>query len=455
MAAPIRFFLFLLLVLPQLAPAGQEGGTALITYSTDSAGTRLARIRFWLVDEEQNRTLYPQRGHFKEDAAKKRRTVAVEELRPGSYRLEFLVPNSDNFFKRTPPQTILVAAGETVELEQKIEPQQQEAPAPQVKAEEPPRNGGEKIWLPKPTPSQKTPLPEAPPLLEVPEGTVILGDPFQDQKTNELPAKNVTLSPFSIGQYEVTNGQYAAWLNSAYKKGEITYNRTGKRRGLVEDKKGRLLLRTKSADKAGQIAALPHGNPEAPFRAAPGKENYPVIHVTWYGAAAYAKGNGGRLPTEAEWEKAAGMARPGKDGLPKKFRYGFGKDTVSPAWSNYKSEERPAAGGKVETTSVGYYNGKNPLPLRTKGEGEKSTEDAQSPIGAYDMSGNVWEWTADWYSADVAEIADFDPQGPATGSEKVAKGGCYDSTKEGVRVAERIGLKPDHSDPFTGFRIAK
>ena len=72
------------------------------------------------------------------------------------------------------------------------------------------------------------------------------------------------------------------------------------------------------------------------------------------------------------------------------------------------------------------------------------------------MSGNVWEWVADWFTDNYVEALDsVNPKGPQSGTNKVVKGGCYDSLADGVRVTERLGLKPDHTDAFTGFRVAK
>lgn len=81
------------------------------------------------------------------------------------------------------------------------------------------------------------------------------------------------------------------------------------------------------------------------------------------------------------------------------------------------------------------------------------TNDAHSPYGAYDMSGNVWEWVADWNTTDINTIPSTNPHRPENGTMRVAKGGCYDSLAEGVRVAERRPLAPEYLDVFTGFRI--
>ena len=288
----------------------------------------------------------------------------------------------------------------------------------------------------------------------VPQGRAIIGDPNPDP-TNARPAKTVEISSFSIGVYEVTNAQFAAWLNEALKERNIVYVEEADNRGQVLDLAGRLICKTFEGDPYSQISAQTHSLNKPSFIPMPGKDSYPVINVSWYGAAAYCKDNNCRLPTEAEWEKAASMA-PEKPGEPlKKFRFGFGRDTIDKTWANYKDESRTIDYFQVLTTPVGYYNGINLLPLSFASKGQEKTNLAVSPYGAFDMSGNVWEWVSDWYDSDYSKnMTDKDPQGPSNGTEKIVKGGCYDSLEDGVRVFERLGLSPNHTDAFTGFRIA-
>lgn len=292
--------------------------------------------------------------------------------------------------------------------------------------------------------------------IDIPAGKAIIGDASSEAKINEMPAKVVTLSAFSIGIYEVTNAEFTAWLNEASKTGTIAYVKEADKKGEVVNLKNQLLFRTFEADSFSQISAQIQSTGIPSFTALAGKDSYPVINVTWYGALEYCKDMQCRLPTEAEWEKAAGMERETKNAPLRKFRFGFGKDTIDPTWANYKNNDEAIQHFKVLTTPVGFYNGINVLPLSLKTKKQEQTNLAKSPYGAFDMSGNVWEWVADWYDENYyKDMPENDPKGPAEGTEKVVKGGCYDSLADGVRVSERMGLSPEYSDAYTGFRITK
>ena len=279
-------------------------------------------------------------------------------------------------------------------------------------------------------------------LLPVPEGKAIIGETSTTDPQNERTPRTFDISAFSIGKYEVTNAEYAAWLNTAYRNKALRIQPEG----TILDNSNRLLYKTKTADVYSQIQFYPKEQHFAPLT---GKEDFPVINVTWYGAEAYCRDNNCRLPTEAEWEKAAGMAL----GTPlKKYTYGFSRDKIDPSFANYRPTDRSLPYFQVLTTKVGSYNG-HPAVFP---DGQKiETFDSPSPIGAYDMSGNVWEWVADWYAPQYDTTVASDPKGPLEGTKRVVKGGCYDSLASGVRVAERLGLAPDHADAYTGFRVAK
>jgi formylglycine-generating enzyme required for sulfatase activity len=288
----------------------------------------------------------------------------------------------------------------------------------------------------------------------VPAGNSLLGDPSGKGNADEQPVKSVYINAFSIGLYPVTNAQYAHWLNKALQESKVTYIREADKKGTVIDYNNRLINKTEQADPYSQIA-VNETTKTTTFYAIPGKEDHPVINVSWYGAAAFCRDNNCRLPTEAEWEKAAGVTAGVEGKSLKKYRYGFSKDTIDRTWANYKFSDAPIKEFHVNTTPVGFYNGLNFLPLQEGESEQQRTHLAKSTAGAFDMSGNVWEWVSDWYAPNFQGASDLNPQGPVQGTEKVAKGGCYDSLQDGVRVAERLPLPPEHADAFTGFRVVR
>lgn len=301
-------------------------------------------------------------------------------------------------------------------------------------------------------------------VVHIPAGPAIVGDVFGEGAEDEKPARTVELSAYAIGTHPVTNAEYAAWLTEAVASGELTYLREPGVKGQVKDMQGRLLFETSEADKDSQIEVryTPKG---LTFIPAEGKEDYPVIEVSWFGAQAYCEAKGLRMPTEAEWEKAAGMRPPEQGGNLRKFRYGMGRDSINPSLANYLESYKRGHTASVRTTQVGYYNGihlfgnstrniatgtSDPAAIAT----EFGTNVAKSPYGLYDASGNVREWCSDWYDPDaLKKIGDRNPQGPGHGTRKVTKGGCYDSFAYELRVSARRPLSPETTDAYTGFRI--
>lgn len=166
-----------------------------------------------------------------------------------------------------------------------------------------------------------------------------------------------------------------------------------------------------------------HSRPPRPSLASNARFNQPdqpVVGVNWKGARDYCRWAGGRLPTEAEWEYAAGGAL-GRE-------YPWGSSRPGPQLAVY--------GRNAQS------EGPEPVGRFVQGAG---------PFGVLDMAGNVWEWCADWSSA-LSSKATTDPQGPPTGHWRVVKGGAWLSAAHTLQVRERYGYSPDERPFTTGFR---
>ena len=256
-------------------------------------------------------------------------------------------------------------------------------------------------------------------LVYVPAGDFQMGSSDGVGDEAEHPLHQVYLDAYWIDQTEVTNGMYSMFVNET---GYIT----------EVEKKGDsdIYLNNGWQSVSGADWQHPHG-PESSLN---GLENHPVVHVTWNDANAYCMWAGRRLPTEAEWEKAArgiwGGTYPWGQDLPSGDLVNF-----ADANTNFDQSDPTTNDGYSETAPVGSY------------------PQGASPFGVYDMAGNVFEWVADWYATDNYQVYS-NPQGPSTGEFKIWRGGSWNSGSNPLRSAYRAWNNSAPESNILGFRCA-
>ncbi|GAA4749947.1 formylglycine-generating enzyme family protein [Flavisolibacter ginsenosidimutans] len=302
----------------------------------------------------------------------------------------------------------------------------------------------------------------------IPAGTFEMGGDNNQASPDEYPKHTVTVSSFYMDATEVTNAQFKKFVDAT---GYIT---TAERKPDWDELKKTLPPGTpKPPDSVLQAASLVFHqssgpvdlndysqwwrwtkgadwkHPEGPQSNVKGKENLPVVQVSWDDATAYCKWAGKRLPTEAEWEFAA------RGGLTNNI-YPWGNEHVN--------------SGKPKANS---WEGKFPY-FNEKKDGYVTAAPVKSfspnGYGLYDMAGNVWEWCSDWYDYNyyksLAGKTTVNPKGPEKSydpdepqaQKRSLRGGsflCNDAYCSGYRVARRMKSTPDTGLEHTGFRCVK
>jgi sulfatase modifying factor 1 len=254
----------------------------------------------------------------------------------------------------------------------------------------------------------------------------------------EGPVHRVRLSSFRIDPYTVANARFASFVAAT---GHVT---DAERYGWSFVFGGFLPAAfppTRAAAHAPwwrQLHGADWNHPEGPHSDLDGREDHPVVHVSWNDAMAFCTWDGTRLPTEAEWEYAA---RGGLVGQP--FPWGSVLEPGGRHRMNVFQGRFPA-----ENTCADGYGGTAPV-------------DAYPPngFGLHNVTGNVWEWCADWFDPRYyAHSPLHDPAGPARGTHRVIRGGsylCHASYCSRYRVDARSASEPDSSTGNTGFRVAQ
>jgi eukaryotic-like serine/threonine-protein kinase len=244
-------------------------------------------------------------------------------------------------------------------------------------------------------------------MVYVPKGEFSMGTNKNNANEREKPEHIVLLDNYYIYQHEVTNAQFSKFINS-----------TGYETDAEKNGSSYVLIENNWEKTLGVYWA----QPERPGIGIVERESHPVVHVSWNDAQAYCRWAGARLPTEAEWEKAA----RGTD----RREYPWGNSRPNCEKVNYSG----CVGG---TTPVGSY------PL------------GASPYGAMDMAGNVFEWVSDWYQHDYYQLSDKqNPTGPDDGAFRIYRGGAWTSDKYNLRVMNRPRVYQETAMSRFGFRCA-
>ena len=274
-------------------------------------------------------------------------------------------------------------------------------------------------------------------MVQIPGGTFRMGNPRDDgyEADGEGPVHNVTIDPFWMDATAVTNARFAEFINeTGYITEAETFGWSFVFSGLLA-KKYQGNQRPVAAPWWRHVIGADWRHPEGPESNIARRQDHPVVHVSWTDAQAFCTWSGTRLPSEAEWEFAA---RGGREG----DRFPWGNDLIPDGkhrmnvWQGTFPEKNTRADGHLGTAPVATYK--------------------PNGSGLFCMTGNVWEWCADWFSPETYMRGDVEnPTGPEIGDAKVMRGGsylCHASYCNRYRVDSRSSNTPDSSTGNLGFR---
>jgi formylglycine-generating enzyme len=277
-------------------------------------------------------------------------------------------------------------------------------------------------------------------VVNFPGGDFLMGTDYEDAfpLDGEGPVRQIKLGPFGMDRVPVTNRSFRKFV------AETQYKTEAEHFGwsfvfwshIPRSRFSELVADTVAAAQWWcKVNGANWYSPEGPGSNVDQRLDHPVVHVSWNDATAYCQWAGARLPTEAEWEFAA------RGGLVQKL-YPWG-DKLRPdgqhlcnIWQGQFPEFDTGDDGYTGTCPVEAFPANN--------------------YGLYSMTGNTWEWCADWFAAEHPPEA-VNPTGPSTGTSRVMKGGsflCHKSYCNRYRVAARSSNTPDSSTSNTGFRCA-
>jgi formylglycine-generating enzyme required for sulfatase activity len=274
----------------------------------------------------------------------------------------------------------------------------------------------------------------------VPAGEFTMGDATRDGNPGdgETPVHTVFVPEFSIDATTVTNAQFAAFVeDTGYRTEAETFGFSAVFHLAVQTDRKNVMGPAAGTPWWLGVRGAQWRHPGGPGSNVSGREDHPVVHVSWNDAAAYCHWAGRRLPTEAEWERAS------RGGL-ESARFPWGDELMDPEDGGWRCNIWQ---GRFPTHNTAEDGALATAPVRTY---------QPNGFGLWQTVGNVWEWCSDWYAPDYyAASPRAHPQGPPDGSQRVMRGGsylCHDSYCNRYRNSARSSNTPDSSMGNAGFR---